>query len=349
MLDYIVRYELALSDIKYNPLPEEYRVPLAEKYAAEDIQKMADLIAYPLGFNKALMIQRGQESSLEKKKYKIFTNFRNAKDFVHSYTNANSLKPSVELAAHINKLVMKDIVDDWDLAKIRSFSEKPNEIYDTWYKSRDFYPNLDINNHFNEFFDWLQNGKDNNHMLIKIAMLVYEFIDKAPFVVGNQITAILIAEILSKKYGYNPNNIFPYFKSIEYISEDLLSAFKMTKGKSDLTPFIEAFLYTISLTSIEVSNDIKKTYSQKVMKIGDVELALNQRQMQIYDFLTLNQKITRGQVNKMMDVSFMTSFRELKDMEEKGYIKQKGKGRGTYYVLSKEALEKEDQMTPKVE
>lgn len=349
MLSYIVKYELALSDIKYNQLPEEYRFPLSEKYSAEDIQKMADLVGFPLGFNKALMIQKGQENSLEKKKYKIFTNFRNAKDFVNSYTNANSLKPSVELAAHINRLVMKDIVDDWDLAKIRSFSEKPNEIYDTWYKSRDFYPNLDINNHFNELFDWIQNGKDNNHMLIKLSILVYEFLDKAPFVVGNQITAILIAEILAKKYGYNPDNMFPYFKSIEYIADDLLSAFKMTKGKSDLTPFIEALLYTISLTSIEVSNDIKKEHSSKVKKQGDVEVALNQRQIQIFDFLSLNQKITRGQVNQMMDVSFMTSFRELKDMEEKGYIKQKGKGRGTYYVLSKEVLEKEDAMTPKVE
>lgn len=349
MLSYIVKYELALSDIKYNPLPEEYKFPLTEKYSAEDMQNMASLISSPIGFNKALIIQRGKETSADKKQYKVFINFRNAKDFVNSYTNANSLKPSMELASHINRLVMKGIVDDWDLAKIRGFSEKPNEIYDTWYKSRDFYPNLDITNHFNQLFDWLQNGKDNNHMLIKIAILVYEFIDKAPFIAGNQITALLIAEILSKKYGYNPDNIFPTFKSMEYISEDILAAFKMTKGKLDLTPFIEAFLYTISLTSIEISNDIKKEYTKKVKKLGDTELALNQRQMQIYDFLTLNQKVTRGQVDKIMDLSFMTSFRELKDMEEKGYIKQKGKGRGAYYVLSKEMLEKEDSMTPKIE
>lgn len=346
MLNYIVKYELALADIKYNPLPGQFYTPLIEKYYAEDIQKMGNLIAFPLGFNKALIIQRGQERSADKKKYKIFTNFRSAKDFINSYTKVNSLKPSVELACHINRLVMKDIVDDWDLAKIRSFSEKPNEIYDTWYKARDFYPNLDMVNHFNELFDWIQNGKDNNHMLIKISILVYEFIDKAPYTSGNQITAILIAEILSKKYGYNTDNIFPYFKSMEYISEEIISAYKMTKGKSDLTPFIEAFLYTISLTSIDISNDIKKEYVKKVKKQEEVGYTLNQRQQQIFDFLSLNQKITRGQVNQMMDLSFMTSFRELKDMQEKGYIKQKGKGRGTYYVLSKEILAKEDDLIP---
>ena len=344
MLNYMIKYELAINDIKYNPLPDKYKSTLEEKYSAEDIMKMADLVANPIGYNKSLSIQRGQEMPSEKKKFKVFTNFRNAKDFVKSYNNTNSLKPSMELATHINRLVMKNIVDDWDLGKIRSFSEKPNEIYDTWYKSRDFYPTLDITSHFNDLFDWIQNGKDNNHKLVKIGILLYEFIDKAPFIVGNQITAILTAEILSKKYGYNPNNIFPYFKSIEHIAEDLLSAFKMTKSKLDLTTFLEAYLYTISLTAIEVSKEYVDTYLTKVRKQGSLELYLNPRQIQIVDYLTLNPKITRSALTKMMGVSFMTSYRDLQDMIEKKYIKQKGRGRGTFYVLSKDMFEKEDEI-----
>jgi len=344
MLNYIIKYELSMNEIKYNPLPEKHKTPLKEKFSAEDIQKMGDLIAYPIGYNKALTIQRGQEMPSEKKKLKIFTNFRSAKDFVESYNNANSLKPSMELAVHINRLVMRGIVDDWDIGKIRGFSEKPNEIYDTWYKARDFYPNMDMTSHFNELFDWIQNGKDNNHKLIKIGILLYEFLDKAPFTVGNQITAILVAEILSKKYGYNPDNIIPYFKSLEYIAEDLLSAHKMTKAKMDLTPFLEAFLYTVSLTAIEVSKEYADTYLKKVKKQGTLEWELNPRQIQIIDYLTLNQKINRKELTKMMGVSFMTSYRDLQDMVEKGYVKPKGKGRGTFYILCKEKFEKEDEI-----
>jgi hypothetical protein len=344
LLNYIIKYELCINELKYKQLPDQYKNSLEEKYGAQDIQKLGELVGQSIGYNQALLIQRGQEMPSQRKTFKLFTNFRNAKDFVKSYNNSNSLKPSVDLASHTNKLAMKGIVDEWDLSKIRNFSEKPNEIYDTWYKARDFYPNVDINNHFNEIFDWIQNGKDNNHKLIKLGILLYEFIDKAPFLAGNQITAILIMEMLTKKYGYNPENILPLFSSIEYISEDILSAFKLSKSKIDLTTFLEALLYTLSLTIVEVTNDFKETYNSKVKKQGSLELHLNQRQIQLLDYLALNQKITRNKYTKLMGVSFMTSYRDLQDMLEKEYIKQKGRGRGTYYVLSKEMTPKDDEL-----
>jgi Fic family protein len=239
---------------------------------------------------------------------------------------------------------MKNIVDDWDLSKVRNFSEKPNEIYDTWYKKRDFYPNLDIRSHFGDIFEWIQSNKDSNHRLIKLGVLLFEFIDKAPFLSGNQITAILMLEMLTKKYGYNPNNTIPFFASIENISQDILSAFKLSKSKLDLTTFLEAYLYTISLTVLDLTNEFKETHTVKVQKRGSLELQLNARQIQLLDYLSLNQKISRGKYTKIMGVSFMTSYRDLQDMVEKKYIKAKGRGRGTFYVLTKEMTPKDDEL-----
>ncbi|MGI5898268.1 MAG: hypothetical protein ACOX6Q_03895 [Candidatus Dojkabacteria bacterium] len=335
MLHYIIKYEIALNDMRYNPLPEKYMTPILEKLATDDIESLGELISYPIGYNKALSIQRGQEMPSEKKKLKIFTNFRNVKDFVNSYNDASSLRTSMELATHINRLITKDIVDDTEIGSVRTFSEKPNEIYDNWYKCRDFYPNLDPVSYFNEVFEWIQNGKDTNHKLIKMGVLLYEFIDKAPFTAGNQITSLLVVETVAKKYGYNPNNMLPIFKSVNNISEDILSAFKMSKGKLDLTIFLEAFLYTISKTTVEIANEIKETYIKKVKKQGDLELHLNARQIKIIDYLTINQKITRSDLTKMMGMSFMTSYRDLQDMLQKKYILQKGKGRGTFYILNR--------------
>ncbi len=344
ILRYIIKYELSINNLKNNKLPDKHKAPLEEKYSAQDINALGNLVGNSIGYNQALQIHRGQEMPSQKKEFKLFTNFRNAKDFVRSYNERNALKPSMDLASHINKLVMKDIVDEWDLAKVRSFSEKPNEIYDTWYKARDFYPKLDLNSHFNEIFDWIENDKDNNHKLIKLGVLLFEFIDKAPFLSGNQITALLMVETLSKKYGYNPNNIIPFFKATENISQDLLSAFKLSKSKLDLTTFLEAFLYTSSLTVLEVTEDFKETYNNKVKKQGSLELHLNQRQIQLLDYLAVNKKITRSKYTKLMGVSFMTSYRDLQDMVDKKYIKQKGRGRGTFYVLTKEMTPKDEEL-----
>lgn len=335
MLHYIIKYEIALNDMRYNPLPEKYMTPILEKLATDDIESLGELISYPIGYNKALSIQRGQEMPSEKKKLKIFTNFRNVKDFVNSYNDTSSLRTSMELATHINRLITKDIVDDTEIGSVRTFSEKPNEIYDNWYKCRDFYPNLDPVSYFNEVFEWIQNGKDTNHKLIKMGVLLYEFIDKAPFTAGNQITSLLVVETVAKKYGYNPNNMLPIFKSVNSISEDIVSAFKMSKGKLDLTIFLEAFLYTISKTTVEIAREIKEAYIKKVKKQGDLELHLNARQIKIIDYLTINQKITRSDLTKMMGMSFMTSYRDLQDMLQKKYILQKGKGRGTFYILNR--------------
>jgi Fic family protein len=344
ILNYIVKYELSINSLEHIKLPDKYKAPLEEKYGAQDTHKLGDLVGNNIGYNQALLIERGQEMPSQKKELKLFTNLRNAKDFVKSYNDSNSLKPSIDLASHINKLTMKGLVDEWDLSKIRGFSEKPNEIYDTWYKARDYYPKLDMESHFNKLFDWIQNGKDNNHKLVKLGILLFEFIDKAPFLCGNQITAILMVEILTKKYGYNPNNIIPFFKALENISQDLLSAFKLSKSKPDLTTFLEAFLYTSSMTVVEVTKDFKETYNSKVRKQGSLELRLNARQIQLLDYLEINKKITRGKYTKLMGVSFMTSYRDLQDMVEKNYIKQKGRGRGTFYVLAKEMTPKDDEL-----
>jgi len=336
ILSYIVKYELAIKDITHHPLPEKYLLPLQEKYGAEDLNNLGDLVGNPIGYNKSLMVQRGQELASQRKNLQLFINIRNAKDYITSYTTNSSLKPSIELSSHLNKLAMKGIVDDWDLAKLKTFSEKPNEIYDTWFKMRDYYPHVDTSSHFNEIFEWIKDGKDSNHKLVKFAVLIYEYIDKAPYFVGNQITAILTLEILAKQYGYNPDNLLPFFKSVNNISQDLLDAFKISKSKRDLTTFIEAFLYTISLTAIEVSKELKDTHTKKIKKQGALEISLNPRQIKVIDYITLNHKITRSKYTKMMGISFMTSYRDLQEMVDKGYIKQKGQGRGTFYVLSKQ-------------
>ncbi len=333
ILSYILKYELSIDKIRNTPVPQSTLSTILEKYHADEIDKLGELISYPIGYNKALTVERGQVLPSYRNKLRIFTNFKNAQDFLDTYTIKSALKPSIELSTHINKILMKNIVEEWDLSRIKSFSEKPYDLYDNWYKLRDYYPNIDMKTYFNELFSWISSSSSGTHKLIQLAILLYEYMDKAPFYAGNQITAILTIKALAKIYNLNPHNLIPYSKALFLISEELESAFKISKGKRDLTIFIEAILYTLSLTTIEVSREFFETYEEKMNIRKKIGKDLNSRQAKIVEYLHNNARVTRQQYTKMMGVSFMTSYRDLQELLDKKYIIQKGKGRGTYYII----------------
>lgn len=333
ILNYIVKYELALQKINDTPLSKSLFETFKEKYQAEEIDKLGELISYPIGYNKSLTVQRGQVLPSHKNKLKIFTNFKNTQDYLNTYDRKSAIKPSIELSTHLNKILLKNIVDEWDLGREKKFSEKPYDLYDTWYKLRDYYPSITISEYFNDIFQWILNDTTGIHKLIQMCILLYEFIDKAPFYGGNQITSILTIKAIAKEYGYNPYNLIPFSKAIYQIDEDIESAFKMSKGKRDLTIFIEAILYTLSLTAIEMSKDITETFDEKIQIHKGLGKELNSRQIKIIEYLNSNPKVTRQEYTKMMGTSFMTSYRDLQELLEKEYIQQKGNGRGTYYII----------------
>ncbi len=336
ILNYIVRYELAVERIKSTQLPEIYFNELFERMRAEDIDKLGELIGNSLGYSKALLVQRGKILPTGKAKDRIFTNFRSAQDFVNVYTASSFYKPSSELMVHINKLLAKSLVDEWEIGKFRTFSEKPNDLYDTWYKLRDFYPNLRPKKHLDDIYTWINTSKNTPHILIKLAILLFEIIDKAPFNAFNQITGIIALSITAKEYGYNYRNLIPFAKAVNQISEEIVSAFKISKSKKDLTIFIETVLYTLALNADEVATQVKSTYNMKVKKFNKLDDSLNPRQVKTLEILEKEKKITRIQYAKNMGISFMTAFRDLQELMEHDYIQQKGVGRGTYYTLKKQ-------------
>lgn len=333
ILNYIVKYELAIQSIKQTVIPSPLLAEVREKLRAEEIDKLGELIAYPIGYSKSLTVQRGQVMPSHKTKLKIFTNFKNTQDFIDTYTAKSNLKPSIELSTHLNKILMKDIVEPWDQGRVKDFSEKPYDLYDTWYKLRDYYPSIDMRYHFNDIFNWIVNSSTGTHKLIQLGILLYEYIDKAPFFAGNQITAISTLKVLSKIYGLNPHNIIPYAKAFYAISEDIESAFKISSSKRDLTVFLEAILYTLSLTVIDASKLLTDEYDKKLNIRKSIGNDLNPRQVKIVEYLNSNPRVTRQQYTKMMGISFMTSYRDLQELIDKEYISQKGKGRGTYYII----------------
>ena len=342
ILNYIVRYELCMQKISSTPIPETYFNEQYEKIQSNSIDKLGELTSYPIGYTKALDVQRGKV--LNTAKFRVFSNYRSVTDFINVYSSTKFLKPSTELVVHLNKLQLKRIVDDWEGGKLRTFSEKPSGIYDTWYELRDFYPNLNPKAHFDDIFKWITESKIQVNKLIQLSVLLYEFIDKAPFTHLNQITSIETITLLLKEYGYNYRNLVSPVVAFNSISEDIKLAFKMSKSKRDLTYFIEAILYSLSMHIIDLEHDITNLYKNRVKKYSKLNESLNPRQIKTLEYLDVEKRITRHEYAKMMGVNFMTAFRDLQDLLEKEHVQQKGAGRGTYYILKGHSeIEKEEE------
>lgn len=333
MVKYLVTFELNNEKIKNIPLPYKQKKLLYEKVHAEDLNSLGEIINLPIGYSKALDIQRGKIDVSRGAKYKIITNYRSTQDFINSYKSTSFVPISSELIGHLNKLLLKNILDSWEIGKFRKFSEVPNEIYDQWYKYRDYYPKRNTEKYFNELSEWLYNDKHSYHKLIQCSLLLYEFMDNAPLFAGSQITSMLTLTCVLKDFGYNHNNTLCLAKSLKPIFEELPNIFKMSKSKNDQTLFTEAILYALSLASIQLKQLYQSFFDKTIKKKIDSQENLNERQLKILEHLQKNKSINRAQCTKLMGMSFMTSYRDLTELVQAGYLEKKGKNKKTYYIL----------------
>ena len=335
IVKYLVTFELNVEKTKSIPLPYKQKKLLYEKVHAEDLNALSQIINLPVGYSKALDIQRGKIDVSSGAKHKIFTNYRSTQDFINSYKSTSFIPISSELISHLNKLLLKNILDSWEIGKFRKFSEVPNEIYDQWYKHRDYYPKRNNEKYFNEFAQWIYSDKHSYHKLIQCCLLMYEFMDNAPLFAGSQITSFLIITCILREFGYNDSNSFCIAKSLMPIYKDLPEMFKMSKSKKDQTLFVEAVLYALSLESIQLKQLHESFFNRTIRRKADSKENLNDRQLKILEHVQKNTKINRAQCTKLMGVSFMTSYRDLTELVQAGYLEKKGKNKKTYYILKK--------------
>ncbi len=344
MVDYIVKAELGIARIKIMPLPQKYVADLLEQLHIEEIEQLSELLGENIGLYRAKLIKKGRLISTAKKEHRIYNNYRNALDYIREYDSTTSMPISVDLLLHLNKLLARGLLEDWDIGKLRSPDALPNEAFDNWYVLRDTQHHYDLHSYFSTLITYLNRPKTPEHRLIRLALLLYEFIDKAPLQSLNQITSALFMTIQLKEWNYSPHNMISVVRIFNHIDSDLKHAFKIAKRNNDITMFIEAFLYAFTLELLTVTSTYKALFMKKVHKQGKLHVIFNTRQLQILDYLESFGKITRQEYAKMTKVSFMTAFRDLKQLMKEGYIEAHGTGRGTYYTLNKAKSEDVEQL-----
>ncbi len=353
LLKYIVTIEKKALEIQKSPLPYKKYKDLYRDLQIENIQALSQILNMPIGLEKSSNIFDGKVLPRLSNPNNIFINFRSTNEFIKSYNANNQLQPSNELLQHLNQLLGSRIINEWDLGKFREFGDKVEQQFDTWAIYKEFYPQITLKEHFENIFKWIMNNNDNTHKIIQATVLLYEMIDKAPLKALNQVTAISLYTALLKLYDYNVQNLLPVAQMINFINDDIGTALKISRTHKDITVFLELILYSLSIAIIDLQNRIDNVNNETAIYSFKAKENLNYRQLKALSYIEKKGRIQRSDYSNIMGVSFMTAYRDLKEMEEKGFIQKKGVGKATYYTLTNEIIdqlfEKEKEKDNKVD
>ncbi|MBI2595711.1 Fic family protein [Candidatus Daviesbacteria bacterium] len=191
-----------------------------------------------------------------------------------------------------------------------------------------------------ELLLWLKHSeKDQLHPVIKAGIFHSQFVHIHPFSDGNGRVTRLLTNLLLYLDGwdfrkvivleafYNKNRQ-DYYNALAYGWNDFY------KEGADFTSWLEYFIAGFLVEARKVKNVI---VSLGFDKVGDrTQTYLDPDELKIMDFLVSNQKITSGEVTKLVKVAKRTAQLKLKNLLDKKLIKSEGKARATFYVLIKD-------------
>jgi len=189
-----------------------------------------------------------------------------------------------------------------------------------------------------ELIDWINKSeKEEVNPVIVAGIIHLEIAAIHPFNDGNGRTARAMATLILYKRGYD----FRYLFALEdYYNKDLQSYYKAinigknyNKRKTDCTGWLEYFTEGFREEIINVKRQVSSLALKKIDKFIQSKIYLTAKQQRIIEFIDQMGKITVGDVVDILKNPQRTALLELQKLKRVGIIKQKGKGRATYYVL----------------
>ncbi|MCL4366651.1 Fic family protein [Patescibacteria group bacterium] len=195
-----------------------------------------------------------------------------------------------------------------------------------------------------DLLSWI-NGEDSKdlHPVLKAGIIHYELSRIHPFTDGNGRAARAIATLVMFLEGYDIRKFFSleeyfdnspmdYYVTLQAVSNQLV----MDNRERDLSPWLEYFVEGVAIQLNNTKERVKKISVDARVKdrLGE-QVALNERQMVIMEYLNRNKAMQNKDFRKMFpDYSDDTVLRELKFLKQKGLIKKIGGTKKASYVLA---------------
>lgn len=188
----------------------------------------------------------------------------------------------------------------------------------------------------NDLYSWLESEAAKKlSPVITAAIVHHQFVTIHPFIDGNGRTARSWATLVLYHLGFDIKKLFALEDYYNLDRENYYEAIRRVRQEKDFTSwleyFAEGFLKELEqvLEKMELFSLETKTKSEPVY--------LTKRQREILEFVAINGKIFRSDVVDIASVSPKTAYRELEFLNQKGFIKRKGKGPQSHYVFKEKS------------
>ena len=189
-----------------------------------------------------------------------------------------------------------------------------------------------------DLIEWLAVAdKENIHPIIKAGIAHRQIASIHPFADGNGRTARALATLILYKSGYDFRR---FFALEDYYNRDRQKYYKGVGigpkyRQADFTKWLEYFVEGFKESIAQVQAQINALSVAKISKKLARQVFLNQKQLQIIDFISTVGKITVNDAVDILRCPRRTAQLELQKLKKLKITKQIGKGPSAAYVIIK--------------
>jgi Fic family protein len=329
----IVKAELEKVNIESVDAPRATEEIIINETRTLDIFHLAHMLGLDMTLRTARRVVEGKTILEEGLSNKLLNNFRNTLEYIRSLSNSYSDLDAGSFL-HLNKIILNGWRDSWDV-KYRTGGEELDLRVDPWAEIR----KQDIDAVDIQSFIYSAVGEYNSthskiHPLVRIGVMLYHLVRISPFIIGNRLTTLAIAEMLFYQTGYSAKEYMPLVKTFDIFEEEYVESWAIaTQSEEDITLWLERFIKNIANEMVNTRDRFNKLLEEERKKNKQPFLDLNKRQLKILRYLQTIPSVKREDYVRMLNVSTMTAFRDLSELVDKRLLRVEGKGRGTRYTL----------------
>jgi Fic family protein len=185
------------------------------------------------------------------------------------------------------------------------------------------------------FLAWLKEPTQNRNSILEAGIAHYEFVRIHPFVDGNGRTARTLASLILFKRGFDTKRFFALDDYYDHDRPAYYAALKTVDPKrQDLTKWLEYFIQGVMVQIEGVKKRVLELSLDVQRKKKHGQIALNERQMRIVEFVHKNNQVTNRDLQKLFSVSRKTAGEYLTQLVKMNVLASQGKGRSLFYTLN---------------